>query len=116
MAEFFRGKKIRSNAGNICGISIKCFQETVAHFFCLQDGAIFTAKDVIEIFSDSGPLKAMPPKRDGPALSYEIAVPGITRCKNEKIMFEVLKIEKDDRPDFFFFDGQFGLFIWMLPG
>jgi tRNA(Ile)-lysidine synthase len=44
----------------------------------------------------------MPPKRDGPALSYEIAVPGITQCKNEKTMFEVLKIEKTDRPDFSF--------------
>ena len=101
MAEFFRGKKIPFERRHIAAFLSNASRNSGA--FLLPSGWCYTySKDVVEIFSDSGSLNGMPPKRDGPALSYEIAVPGITQCKNEKTMFEVLKIEKTDRPNFSF--------------
>jgi tRNA(Ile)-lysidine synthetase, N-terminal domain len=99
MAEFFRGKEIPFERRHVVELLSNASRSNGR--FLLPKGWCYSyTKENIELVSNSSFLRSGQPEGEVPAVSYEIAVPGITVYKNEKLMFEVVKFESTGRPAF----------------
>jgi len=110
IAEFFRDKEIPFERRHITALFSNASRTNGT--FLLPGGWRYScAGDIVDFFKGNNSLKARPPKEDGPAVPFEIAVPGTTVCENEKLLFEVVKFETTDKTAFSFSKDNWTVYL-----
>jgi tRNA(Ile)-lysidine synthase len=110
LAEFFREKEIPFERRHI--ISLLSNASRTTGTFLLPAGWRYScAADIVEFFKGDNSLKVRPKKEDGPAMSFEIAVPGTIVCENENLRFEVLKFETSRQTEFSFSKDNWTVYL-----